>query len=203
MENENSPHRIPEKRQLHPHDEALIEWKGGLGDTAADTLQARRDKAHAAARLVQRKQQAHLLSLAPAVKREGPGPLASSLTSASAGIRLKKNKNNPHSRILDEAIPHFMKKTTYLSNETKSVHQFTSLAKTKAENAIKVDQQLAETRAGLAGRDGGNAIEFTFDAANATSRSNASKRKRLVHPTKKHLTTVYHWDGKRRRRRRE
>ena len=89
-EDDNSPHRIPEKLQLHPHDEALIDWKGGLGNTAADTLQAR-----SAARLVQRKQQAHLLSLAPAVKRKGPGPLASSLTSASAGIRLKRTRTTP------------------------------------------------------------------------------------------------------------
>ena len=39
MENENSPRRIPEKLQLHLHKEDLVNWKRGLGDMAAYTLQ--------------------------------------------------------------------------------------------------------------------------------------------------------------------
>ena len=55
-----------------------------------------------------------------------------------------------------------------------------------------MDQQLSETRVVLAGKDRGDTIEITFNATNATSRYNASKCKRLVHPTKKQPTLV--WD---------
>ena len=157
-----------------------------------DTLQACCDKARTNTHMVQGNHHTHLLYLTPTTKREVPGTLESLLTPASTRIRIKKNKNNPHSCILNEAVSHFMKKTMYLSNKTKSVQQFTSLAKTKAENFIKMDQQLAKMRADLAGRDECNAINLTFDATNAISRANTSKRKRLVHPTKKHPTLD--WD---------
>jgi len=215
-------HVIP---PLHPDDEALINWKGSLGDTAAEQLQQKRDRARAAARLAIAQGYGSLSAASLATPRgagttTGGGATASSSTTGGGGagtpntikslgskvMKLKK-KHHLHSRILDEQTPHFMKKTTYLTNTATSVHQFTSLAHTQEQRAKEVDRALAETSERYKKED---RIEMGFkeanswdvqqvvvddgDEANATAvaANNDKKKKRRVHPSKKGVYPV--WD---------
>ena len=64
-------------------------------------------------------------------------------------IKLKEEdggrKRQKFSRVLDEDIQSWMKKTTYLTNDQyRSVHQFKSLADTKKETADAVDKSYKE-----------------------------------------------------------
>lgn len=209
----NKPNVIP---PLHPDDEALIHWKGSLGDTSAEQLQQKRDRARAAARLAIA--QGHGTPLPPkalllASSSAGGG---NNNNSNSGAFRLKK-KHHLQSRIIDEKTPNFMKKTTYLTNDATSVHRFTSLAHTQEQRARDVDRALAETkekynRSGVGGE--GDIIEKGFREANAweivdvlnaahvaaaaaaassTSEEDAKKKKKQrLHPTKKDVFPV--WD---------
>jgi hypothetical protein len=205
-------HVIP---PLHPDDEALINWKGSMGDTAAEQLQQKRDRARAAARLaiaqgygsLSAATQAQLASTPRGVGANasgGGGGMNTSPTKSSV-MKLKK-KHHLHSRILDESTPHFMKKTTYLTNTVKSVHQFTSLADTQEQRAKEVDRALAETSERYKKED---RIEMGFKEANswdvvvvpkegekaadaAVAAGDKNKKKRRVHPSKKGVYPV--WD---------
>ena len=139
--------------KLHPDDEALLEWKGSLGDTAAEELKVRQDRARAAAR-------AALTGRAMPVKQ--------TLTTAATAAKTKK----AFSRVLDESMQTWMKKTTYLSNDySRKVHDFKSLAKTKQELAEELEQK----RADIAKKRSAAAILQSFETTS------------IVHPSKKQL----------------
>jgi RNA polymerase II-associated factor 1 len=140
---------------LHPDDAALLDWKGSMGDTAAEELQKSKDRARAAARL------------ALAGKTIPTSPQTPQFQ--------KKGSKKEFSRVLDDKMVFFMKKTTYLSNDySRKVHDFTSLAEIKAreETQLKAKQQQFDRSA--------KAVEKTF--------SNF----RLQHPKDKNLKPV--WD---------
>ena len=205
----SSSHIIP---PLHPDDEAIINWKGSYGDTSAEQLQQKRDRARAAARLAIAQGYGSLSAAAMATpsssSRLGGGKksLSSSgggTTTGSTVMKLKK-KHHLQSRILDEKTPNFMKKTTYLTNDATSVHRFTSLASTQEKRAREVDKALAETAVRYKRED---VIERGFVEANSwdvmmvnsndgggveVEEGEKRKKKRRVHPSKKGVYPV--WD---------
>jgi hypothetical protein len=150
LESYNRPDESVQPK-LHPDDEALINWKGSLGDTAAENMKRRLERKRAATRLA-------LSGRTP----KQPAP----------AINLIKKKKE-FSRVLNEGMQTWMKKTTYLSNDySKKVHDFKSLAQTKQDLAeeLQIKQvQMTKRRSTEAIMD-----SFSTDAA-------------LVHPTKKHL----------------
>jgi hypothetical protein len=152
---------------LDPDDQRLLEWKGSLGDTAAEDLKRRRDHARAAARLA-------LMGKSPAklLLKANKAPIASSATTSSG--------KKAFSRVLDETMQSWMKKTTYLSNDyTRKVHDFKSLAKTKDE----LVQDLALREKQFSQRRSAAGITKTFEEA----KSAAAFTK---HPTKQGVTAV-------------
>mmetsp|Transcript_20266 Transcript_20266/g.33345 ORF Transcript_20266/g.33345 Transcript_20266/m.33345 type:complete len:684 (+) Transcript_20266:40-2091(+) len=214
QQKKKAAHVIP---PLHPDDEALINWKGSMGDTAAEQLQQKRDRARAAARLAIAQGYGSLSAAqALATTPLGGGANAAASATAASGnggtpaksgskvMKLKK-KHHLHSRILDEQTPHFMKKTTYLTNTATSVHQFTSLAHTQEQRAKEVDRALAETSERYKKED---RIEMGFREANSwdvqqvlpggetdtnvDAAADKNKKKRRVHPSKKGVYPV--WD---------
>lgn len=147
---------------LHPDDENLLNWKGSMGDTAAEELKQRRDHARAAARQL--------------VMGKTPVKAFKSKLGASSASNTSSKKS--FSRVLDETMQSWMKKTTYLSNDySRKVHDFKSLAKTKQD----LVEDLALREKHLAQRRSAPAISKTFEDA---------KAKVMQHPTKKHLTPV-------------
>lgn len=105
--------------KLHPDDEALLNWTGSMGDTAAEDFKRRQEKARAAARL--------------AVSGRSSAEAA---TAEPMLVKATKAKNKAFSRVLKEDMQTWMKKTTYLSNDySRKVHDFKSLAQTKSELA--------------------------------------------------------------------
>mmetsp|Transcript_20848 Transcript_20848/g.30861 ORF Transcript_20848/g.30861 Transcript_20848/m.30861 type:complete len:279 (-) Transcript_20848:82-918(-) len=73
----------------------------------------------------------------------------------------------------------FMKKTTYLSNDySRKVHDFTSLAETKAKNAVELQARQEKMDRSAKGVD----KTFTFHSDD--------NNHKLVHPMKKHLKPV-------------
>ncbi|CAB9526547.1 expressed unknown protein [Seminavis robusta] len=169
------------KPKLHPDDEALLEWKGPLGDTAAENLKKRQDQMRAAARLALSEGKGRIPNiLLPANVDRLTSPAA-----AAASVSSKK----AFSRVLDEGMQTWMKKTTYLSNDySRKVHDFKSLATTKQqlEKDLETKQQQMNMKR-LA-----PAIKNTFTAATMPP----------THPTKKNmkpkaimsiLPNVDHW----------
>ena len=143
---------------LHPDDEALLDWKGSLGDTAAEQLKVRRDRARAEARAAAAGRT--LPSLRQKTTAKG-APAAAGKTRAKKGF----------SRVLDESMQSWMKKTTYLSNDySRRVHDFKSLAQTKQQLAQDLEQKQQEIQK----RRSKEAIDKSFDRAI-----------KLTHPTKK------------------
>jgi len=147
---------------LHSDDAALLNWTGSLGDTAAEELQKRRERARAAARL----------SLTT-------GTAKPSLTPGGIGDKsIRRARNDIKSRVLDEKAQFWMKKTTYLTNDaSRSVHKFTSLAQTKRKTATEIEQKLQQSR------NDATSIERGFEMVNRPIQS----RK---HPTKRGVTAV-------------
>eukprot|EP00980_Cylindrotheca_fusiformis_P028126 scaffold22582_cov194-Cylindrotheca_fusiformis.AAC.4 len=148
------------KPTLHPGDTHILEWKGSLGDTAAEELKQRRDYARAAARLA-------LVGKSPTkLLEKSKSPMASA------------TKRKKFSRVLDEKMQSWMKKTTYLSNDySRKVHDFKSLAATKDE--VEKDLQVRHQQISL--RRSGAAISKTFEEC---------KRAVTKHPTKSNLKPV-------------
>jgi hypothetical protein len=111
---------------LHPEDEALLIWKGHLGDSAMELLQKAKDTKRATARLaLAGKTIPDISSMAPNFAKKKSG-----------------NKKKEFSRVLDHGMVFFMKKTTYLSNDhTRKVHDFKSLAETKKRVAEDLSTQ--------------------------------------------------------------
>lgn len=136
-DNKNAIAKVHVLTALHPDDDHLINWNGSTGDTASEKLQQRRDGSRAAAR--------------HAISRGYGMPLkthdnSNGTGNGTVGTAFRLKKHHLQSRILDEKTPNFMKKTTYLTNDATSVHQFTSLAHTKVQRAKDVDLALAETK---------------------------------------------------------
>lgn len=140
--------------KLHPDDQALLDWKGPMGDTAAEELKIRQDRARAAAR-------------AALTGRSIPVRQSTATTGSAA-----KTKKAKFSRVLDEGMQTWMKKTTYLSNDySRKVHDFKSLAKTKQELAEELEQKRTE----IAKKRSAAVIEASFETP------------KIEHPTKKKL----------------
>jgi hypothetical protein len=166
---------------LHPDDQNILEWTGSLGDTAAEELKKRRDHARAAARL------ALLGKSSAAMQRMSKSSHVSSTAAAAAATNSNSNSasstwtKKAFSRVLDENMQSWMKKTTYLSNNfSRKVHDFKSLAKTKQQAA----QELEVRQQHFMQRRSGDAIAKTFDECKRNEHSITK------HPSKKHLTPV-------------
>ena len=143
--------------RLHPDDRALLDWKGSLGDTAADNLKRRQETARAAARLT-------------ASGRSPPPKIAPATNQVATTTKPKKKA---FSRVLDEEHQTWMKKTTYLSNDySRKVHDFKSLAQTKSEVAVDLETKQTE----MSQRRSVKAITESFQ-----------QTKPLQHPTNKQL----------------
>ena len=150
--------------QLHPDDQALLDWKGSMGDTAAEQLKQRQDRARAADRLTLAGGDAKKLLLRD--------------YNTTAGPSTKEKK--AFSRVLDETMQSWMKKTTYLVNDySRKVHDFKSLAQTKQD----IVQDLATKQKEIAKRRSALAISASF----ANDNYDPSK---LQHPTKSNLKAV-------------
>lgn len=149
---------------LHPDDENLLHWKGSLGDTAAEQLKKRRDYARAAARL--------------ALAGKAPSKLLLEKTKAPIGSSSATKSRKNFSRVLDEKMQSWMKKTTYLSNDhTRKVHDFKSLAKSKEE----LERDLEVRHQEISKRRSASAISKTFQDCN---------KKVTQHPSHKNLKPV-------------
>jgi Fe-S cluster biosynthesis and repair protein YggX len=156
--------------KLHPDDEALLDWTASMGDTAADELKIRQDRARAAAR-------AALTGRAMPVKQ------TMNPTGAKAAAKGKK----AFSRVLDESMQTWMKKTTYLSNDySRKVHDFKSLAKTKQELAEELDQKRVE----ITKKRSAAAISQTFENIPIVHPSKKKLKPRKVYPL---LPNVENW----------
>lgn len=127
---------------LDPADDALLNWKGSFGDTGAEELQKRRDRAKA------------LGGAQDDAIVETPSKLSI--------IQRAKNKKEG-SRVLSEKNQRWMKKTTYLTNDqSRSVHQFKSQAEIKQNAKENVDSQMRAIKE----MTGEEAVEKTFEAVN-------------------------------------
>ena len=147
--------------ELHPDDEALLNWKGPLGDTAAELLKLRQDRARAAARA------------AAAGRTLPPQPVSTAVPSAKSSSDSASKDKKVFSRVLKEngAMPTFMKKTTYLSNDySRKVHDFKSLAQTKQQLAKDLEKKQAQ----MSKRRSAEAIVDSFKQSAA-----------VVHPSRK------------------
>jgi len=134
----------PEETSLHPDDLKLLEWDGSMADTAAEQLKQRRDNARAAARLA-------LMGKSTARR------LMEKTKSASKGAASTKKA---FSRVLDENMQSWMKKTTYITNDySRKVHDFKSLAKTKQE----LEQDLEVRQQKIMQRRAAPAVSKTFE----------------------------------------
>lgn len=158
---------------LHPDDKKLLEWTGSLGDTAAEDLKKRRDNARAVARLA-------LIGKSPAkLLEKAKSPVANTTSSKKA-----------FSRVLDETMQSWMKKTTYLTNDyTRKVHDFKSLAETKAELA----QDLELRRESISKRRKGSAVSKTFDECAVSVQKHPSKKNLKPVMEMPFLPNIGHW----------
>ena len=111
--------------KLHPDDDALLNWTGSMGDTAAEQFKRHQELTRAAARISVSQQ--HL----PA-------------STVNSGPSLQ-DKTKVFSRVLKDDMQTWMKKTTYLSNDyTRKVHDFKSLAQVKSDLASELQSKQIE-----------------------------------------------------------
>lgn len=111
--------------KLHPDDDALLNWTGSMGDTAAEQFKRHQEQIRAAARLSVSQQ--HLPTSAA---RTGPS---------------LQDKKKVFSRVLKDDMQTWMKKTTYLSNDySRKVHDFKSLAQVKSDLASELQNKQIE-----------------------------------------------------------
>lgn len=141
--------------KLHPDDEALLSWKGHMGDSSQDIRKRKQEMARAVAIQV----------------ATGRSPASAKIRPASS----TKKKQKSDSRVLKEDMPKWQKKTTYLANDhTRKVHDFRSLAETKQEMVVDMEQK----RRDISARRSASAIRKSFDST------------KLQHPTRKNLKPV-------------
>ena len=150
-----------EKKELDKEDDEILNWKGSMGDSAADELQSKREQARRADAAQQ-------------------SATSSTTTNSTASSLLKLKKRGQHSRVLEETRQFWMKKTTYLDNDrTKRVHDFRSLAQTKQEAFVAIDAKLKHTTHKLTHVD---TISNSFQLPQQQS---------IQHPTRPHLIPLY------------
>jgi hypothetical protein len=171
---ENGMHLIP----LHPDDDALLNWNGHIGDSAAEELQRLRDKARAEARL-------GMKGMKLGGSASGKNGIPSTLLTKQGTPFAKRNNKDFKSRVLDEVNPFFMKKTTYLANDhNQRVHDFKSLAQSKAEKEEEIEKKLSTKKA-----LDKNVIEQSFVSVHQkTMPTTTGKRK---HPSKENVEAEY------------
>lgn len=122
--------------RLHPDDADLLDWAGPMGDTAADRLKSEQERK----RIKDRQLLSGKRSAMAASQRASPGDARA--TAAGRGAAAAQQKK-VFSRVLNEGMQTWMKKTTYLSNDySRKVHDFKSLAQTKQE--VAQDLQLKQ-----------------------------------------------------------
>jgi len=152
----------PKESLLHEDDLNLLEWNGSMADTAAEQLKKRRDDARAAARMA-------------LMGKSKAGFASEKSKSISKGLASTKKA---FSRVLDEHMQSWMKKTTYITNDySRKVHDFKSLAKTKQE--LAQDLELRQQK--IMQRRSAPAISKTFED---------SKLPVQRHPTKNEVKVV-------------
>lgn len=157
---------------LDPADENLLSWKGSLGDTSSEQLKKRRDSARATARL--------------ALAGKSPSKFLEKTKSPVASASKRKN----FSRVLDEKMQSWMKKTTYLSNDhSRKVHDFKSLVKTKEEQ----ERDLEIRHQDLSQRRSATAITKTFQDCRKTVTKHPSKGNLNPVAEMPFLPNVEHW----------
>lgn len=191
---DKSANRTTTQPMLHPDDSALLNWKGSLGDTTGEALQLRRDYARAAARMQHR--------LPHGTDKWSTLPSKGSTNR----FKVKQSQGTAFtSRVLQERNPFFMRKTTYLSNDTsQSVHAFKSLSQTRSHMIEESFKRLGDERDKLPTHQ---FIELTFDTAKQFTDyysklntledvnedkqvENPPQKKARVHPTKKNVVAV-------------
>jgi hypothetical protein len=153
--------------KLHPDDDALLNWTGSMGDTAAEQFKRHQEQARAAARLSvltsSQQQQQH---------QRTPSKPGTSLQQSQT------DKKKAFSRVLKEDMQTWMKKTTYLSNDySRKVHDFKSLAQTKSELASDLQSKQME----MAQRRSVQMVTDSFEFGT---------KHRIEHPTNKQLKAV-------------
>ncbi|CAJ1907107.1 unnamed protein product [Cylindrotheca closterium] len=157
---------------LDAADENLLNWKGSLGDTAAEQLKKRRDYARATARL--------------ALAGKSPSGFLEKTKSPVASASKRKN----FSRVLNEKMQSWMKKTTYLSNDySRKVHDFKSLVKTKEEQSRDLEVRHQE----VSQRRSGSAITKTFQECKKAVTKHPSKRNLKPVCEMPFLPNIEHW----------
>lgn len=162
--NSGDKNALPPLSSLHADDQALLDWQGSMGDTAADLRSKRQEQVRAAARQWLQN-----------------GDQVQNLVGQSK-LKAKKQSKKAFSRVLHEEMQTWMKKTTYLSNDySRKVHDFKSLAQTKQELAAELEakqQEMAQSRSA-------KAIETSFDPV-----ATKTTMQTIQHPTNKKLKPV-------------
>jgi Paf1 len=128
----------PALPRLHPDDADLLDWSGPMGDTAADRLKLEQERK----RIKDRQLLSGKRSTFSAAAAQQSSPNDARAASGRAGAAAAGQKK-VFSRVLDEGMQTWMKKTTYLSNDySRKVHDFKSLAQTKQD--VAQDLQLKQ-----------------------------------------------------------
>jgi Paf1 len=162
--------------KLHPDDVAILNWKGSLGDTAAEQRKQRQDRSRAEARgLINPNDPIQVSN-----KTTGNNALAQKLKERQAAAEVKSGRKS-YSRVLDDPLQTWMKKTTYLSNDFgRKVHDFKSLAQSKQELAEDLETKKVE----IASRKSIQAIVSSFEFHSSHTVDDMSY---LKHPLRKDL----------------
>mmetsp|Transcript_281 Transcript_281/g.711 ORF Transcript_281/g.711 Transcript_281/m.711 type:complete len:499 (+) Transcript_281:379-1875(+) len=164
----------PEETKLHPDDLKLLEWDGSMADTAAEELKNRRDNARAAARLA-------------LMGKSAAQFLGQKTKTTTAG---QPSTKKAFSRVLNENMQSWMKKTTYITNDySRKVHDFKSLAKTKQE----LEQELEVRQQRIMQRRSAPAVSRTFEDVRATVQKHPSKKGITPVAEMSFLPNVQHW----------
>ena len=180
MEEDDDEEEVSKKQNigpepLHPDDDALLNWKGSMGDTAAEAIQLSRDRKRA---------EAMAEYISPSQQRQ-QNTSASNPSAKKLIIRRSVGGKNSRdqSRVLQEANQSWMKKTTYIYNDpTSSVHKFTSLADAKKRNEQLTAERISKNKAKFTDP---NEIIKGFSLVKSTTRR---------HPTKKNVTPVAEYE---------
>ena len=176
---------LSDQPMLHPDDAALLDWKGSMGDTAADNLQRRREQTRAAARLALSGQRGLAAATAAVLNAAKNQP------SRGRGGATAASTKKAFSRVLKEDLQTWMKKTTYLSNDySRKVHDFKSLAQTKQE----LEEELKTKQQEITKRRSAQAIAQSFEF-NLSSLQHPNPKNKHLKPKAVYevLPNVEHW----------
>lgn len=168
--------------KLHPDDVALLDWTGSLGDTASENLRLRQEQTRASARLAASGRTApfHSVSSSAHLNKGGTSVVSGNKTLSLSAQQQKEKSRKQFSRVLkDDKLQTWMKKTTYLSNDySRKVHDFKSLAKTKTEIAVDLEQKQNE----MSRRRTVKSIEESFSPKTFKHPTNSKLRVKNVYP---------------------